>query len=121
MDACPSCGSVHMGVVPCGLTFGERMRSVVVDGRVLETRTKARYWDSHAADQTFGEDRVDRYWEETGGHGAIQRGSDGELYHKNYKGEVQVASDEVLSSFVDGPDSSDISPDDYSTERDLSE
>lgn len=110
-----------MGVVPCGLTFAERLRSVTVDGAVLETRTKARYWDSHAADETFGADRVDRYWDETGGHGAIQRGSDGELYHKDFRGEVKVASDEVLSSFVDGPDASDISPEDHSTARDLSD
>lgn len=109
-----------MGLVPCGLTFGQRLRSVTVDGRVLETRTKARYWDTGAADDAFGSDRVDRYWEETGGHGAIERAADGEFYHKNFKGEVQVASDEVLASFVGGGDAADISPDDHSEARDLS-
>lgn len=93
---------------------------MVVDGRVLETRTKANYWDKGAADDAFGEDRVDRYWEETGGHGAIHRGADGELYHKDFKGEVKVASDAVLESFVGGADATDISADDHSTARDLS-
>jgi hypothetical protein len=95
------------------MTFGERVRSVTVDGRVLATRTKSRYWDSVAADDAFGTDRVDRYWEETGGHGAIERGPDGELYHTDHRGVRKRASDEVLASFVDGDEGSDISDEDY--------
>ena len=121
MDFCTDCQAIHMGVVPCGSrSFRDRLLSVTIDGAALETRTKANYWDKGAADRAFGEDRVDRYWDETGGQGHVERGSDGQLYHTDFKGERKVASDKVLASFVGGEDASDISPADHSTERDLS-
>ena len=107
MDWCPSCQSTHMGIVPCGLTFAERLRSVVVDP-VRETKTRVNYFDKSALDQTFGEDRVEHYWESTAGHGAIHRGSDGELYHRDRSGDVKVASDRVLAEVTAGQEAADV-------------
>lgn len=91
----------------CGECFRARLRSVRLDTSVLETRTKVNYFDSQAADETFGEDRVDHYWEMTGGHGSLNN-VNGKLYHRDYKGEVHEATDEVVNHFVEGTEAEDV-------------
>ena len=78
---CPSCGSSHMGPVPCGLTFGERMRSVktatewmpsVSDSRARGERV---YYDDEHIKPMFGgldrKERREQMMEETKGFGPI--------------------------------------------------
>lgn len=89
------------------MTYRERLGTVVVDP-VRETRTKENYFDRSALDATFGEDRVEHYWDSTAGHGAIHRGSDGELYHRDRSGEVKVASDKVLAEVTAGQEAADV-------------
>lgn len=92
----------------CPTHFRERLASLTIGPGASETRTKTNYFDTQSLDETFGEDRVDRYWDETGGHGAMHRGPDGNFYHENYKGERLLATDKVLSTFVDGEESGDV-------------
>lgn len=51
---------------------------------------------------------METYWEDTAGHGAIHRGPDGELYHKDRSGEVKVASDKVLSEVMGAQEAADV-------------
>ena len=92
----------------CPKHYRERLASVRLDGSVTATRTKVDYFDKASLDDTFGEDRVERYWEESKGHGALHRGADGELYHENFKGERGVASDAVVADIVAGEESGDV-------------
>lgn len=108
MRVCPDCRSEHMGP-PCGgLSFRDRIRTVRLDTSAVPTRSRANYFDSEALDDAFGEDRVESYWEDTAGHGAIHRGPDGELYHRDRSGEVKVASDKVLSEVMDAQEAADV-------------
>jgi hypothetical protein len=76
--------------------------SIRLDPSVTETRTRKAYWDNSALDQTFGEDRVDTYWEETRGHGSLHKGPDGEFYHEDFHGERQRADDKVFADLLSG-------------------
>jgi hypothetical protein len=91
----------------CPKHYRERLASVSLDGSVTATRTKANYFDKTSLDATFGEDRVEKYWDETNGHGALVPGDDGELYHKNHKGQVAVATDDVIADITAGEESAD--------------
>lgn len=97
-DHCSSCGSEHLGPVPCGLSFRDRMRSIELDQGVLETRTRRNYFDVEPIRQTFGEDANERMLDETDGLGFAQQGPDGELYRKDRKsGDVVRVSDGELN------------------------
>lgn len=74
---------------------------------VTETRTKVDYYDTTSLDETFGHDRVDKYWDETDGQGALVRADDGTFFHKDHSGEIKEATDDVISSFVEGQDAED--------------
>lgn len=108
MKTCPDCSREHLGP-PCGgLSFRERLLSVRLGPSVTPTRTRRNYFDSDALDATFGPDRVESYWEETRGHGAVHRGPDGELYHRDRSGQVKVATDQVLADITAGQESRDV-------------
>lgn len=91
----------------CSKHYRERLASLNLDGSVTATRTKANYFDKTSLDATFGEDRVEKYWDETNGHGALVPGDDGELYHKNHKGQVALATDDVIADITAGEESAD--------------
>lgn len=108
MKVCPDCKSEHMGP-PCGgASFRERLLSVRLDISATPTRSRRRYFDKVALDDAFGEDRVDRYWEETNGHGAVSRGADGELYHTDRSGQPKVATDRVLEDVMASQEAADV-------------
>lgn len=94
---------------PCGgLTFAQRLRTVRLGPGATPSRSKTNYFDSQSLDATFGEDRVEAYWSETAGHGHIERGPDGELYHTDRSGERKVASDKVLTEVMDSQEAADV-------------
>lgn len=66
---CPDCKSEHIGEVPCGMSWLERVRSTQVDGQVNDSRTKKKYWDQEAVSASFGEDARDKVMEDTQGRG----------------------------------------------------
>jgi len=92
----------------CPRCFRTRLRSVRLDGSVTATRTKQNYYDRTSLDETFGDDRVDRYWDETDGEGALHRAPDGSFVHEDFRGERKVADDKVLAKFVGGEDAADV-------------
>lgn len=91
----------------CGTHYRDRLRSLRLDSSVTETRTKVDYFDSQAADEAFGADRVEHYWDETKGYGAVHE-VDGKLMHRDYKGEVHEATDAVLETVFGGEDAADV-------------
>lgn len=112
-------GEVEVGTCECGRPatangrecpdhFRARLRSVRLDSSVTATRTKVAYYDTKALDETFGEDRVETYWDETHGQGHLERGRDGALYHRDYKGEVKVATDDVIDTITGGEEAADV-------------
>lgn len=103
MVDCPDCGSTHLGS-RCGMTFRQRLRTVRLDSSVTETRTRHRYFDSAALDESFGADRKDRYWDETEGQGAIVRDGRGGFVHTDHTGETKPASPELIASYIEGPE-----------------
>lgn len=108
MRTCPDCRSEHMGP-PCGgLSFRDRIRTVKLGPSATPTRSRQNYFDSAALDDAFGSDRVERYWEDTAGHGALHRGPDGELYHRDRSGQVKVASDKVVAEVTAGQEAADV-------------
>lgn len=42
---CPDCDSKHIGLVPCGMSWLQRLRSTGVSADALPTRTPKRYRD----------------------------------------------------------------------------
>ena len=88
----------------CPVHYRARLRSLRFDN---PTQTKTNYFDTQSLDETFGEDRRDRYWDETGGHGALHRDANGNFWHEDFRGERKIATDDVISSFVDGEDAAD--------------
>jgi hypothetical protein len=94
-----------MGVVPCGMTFAERMRSVRIDPAAMETRTRVRYYDADPIREVFGDDAKERMEHDTNGLGFAKVGPDGELYHKDRKtGDVVHVSDEDVDRVYLGGD-----------------
>lgn len=71
---CEDCKTDHIGEVPCGMTWLERMRSTRTDEAVLESRTRKDYFDDEPLKDVFGSDRKERteeMMEETKGVGAV--------------------------------------------------
>lgn len=92
----------------CARCFRNRLLSIRLDTSVTPTRSVRNYFDPAPLDETFGEDRVDRYWEETDGQGALKRGPDGNLWHQPFNAsEPRVATPEVIDSFL-GPEADDV-------------
>lgn len=91
----------------CPSCFRRRLRSITIDASATPTRTRSNYFDAAALDETFGDDRVDRYWDETDGMGALVRDDKGRLVHTDHHGETKVASEDVIESFL-GPETEDV-------------
>lgn len=70
---------------------------------MLVTRTLKNYYDTGPLDEVFGEDRVERYWDETQGQGALVKGPDGNLWHKPLHGEPQIAAPDLIDDYL-GPE-----------------
>jgi hypothetical protein len=66
---CTSCKTEHIGKVPCGLTWKQRMGTVDLDWASLETRDKKNYFDQEALDDSFGPDAQEVMMDETDGMG----------------------------------------------------
>lgn len=66
---CPDCDTAHIGPVPCGMTWKQRVLSQTVSGDVYQSRTKKRYWDQEALDEQFGPDATEKTLEDTQGKG----------------------------------------------------
>lgn len=84
MQSCISCGSEHMGRVPCGLSFMQRMRSVKVDWAAMETRDMKNYYDSAAVEAQFPGAK-EKMLDDSDGIGYTKQASDGDWYHRNFK------------------------------------
>ena len=92
---CDSCGSDHLGPVPCGMSFAQRMKSTNTDFGSFETVYNRRnYYDSAAVDATFSHDSKDRLYDETDGIGYVKQADDGEWYHRDRKTNEVVKMDE---------------------------
>lgn len=80
-----------------------------MDTSVTSTRSRKNYYDTDSLNEAYGDDRVDRYWEETDGQGALVRGADGEFYHRPHGAEEpRRATDDVIASFVEGEEAEDV-------------
>lgn len=73
MKRCTSCGSEHIGLNPCGLTFVERLRSQTLDPSWMPTKQLKNYYDQEAIDADFGADAEELMMDETEGVGAYTR------------------------------------------------
>jgi hypothetical protein len=80
----------------CPEHFRARIRSINLDGSVLETRTRTA-GHSEAASNVFGEDAKERMMEDTKGLGYVKTAPDGTPYHRNRKtGEVEALTERQL-------------------------
>lgn len=74
---CSSCGVAHIGQVPCGMTYLQRLGSVHLDGSATPTRDKKRYWDESSLKDFWGgqseSERKEQLMEETKGIGAVSK------------------------------------------------
>lgn len=74
---CSSCSSEHIGQVPCGMTYMQRLGSVRLDGSVTATRDKKKYWDESSLKDFWGgqteSERKEQLMEETKGIGVVPR------------------------------------------------
>lgn len=85
--SCTSCGSAHLAPVPCHMTFRQRLATVRIDPRAMETRRR-NYWDQAALDEQFGPDAEEAMWDATDGLGAGYRDEQGRLMRRDrYTGE----------------------------------
>ena len=104
MRYCNSCGSEHLGVVPCGLTFGERMRTVQVDRAAMDTADLKNYYDSAAVEASFPNAK-ERLYEDTDGIGYLNQAADGDWYYRNRKTkEIEKADEKVLDTILGAND-----------------
>lgn len=72
---CESCSSEHIGQVPCGMTWLQRLKSATFDQLTTHpSKTTNKYWDQESITETFGEDARDDFMEVTQG-----KGVDGDL------------------------------------------
>jgi hypothetical protein len=94
----------------CGLSFAERIRTVVVDEVALETRTKRNYYDADALATMFPPDAAEQMMDETRGMGPGIRGSDGELYRRDrHSGDVvPMTPEDVREGYLHGPEVADV-------------
>ncbi len=88
---CDSCGSEHLPPVPCGLTFGERVRTLRTSSDWMPSRTDARarehrqFYDHDAVDEQFGKDAKTRREEllaDSRGYGNLRYDGKGGAYYR---------------------------------------
>ena len=73
---CSDCETEHIGQVPCGMTWLQRMRSTVLDTEATPSRSRRDYFDDEPLKGIFGADKRERkeeVMEETKGIGALSR------------------------------------------------
>jgi hypothetical protein len=107
IQECPSCGSAHLPPNPCGLSFGERLRTVRIDPKTLVTRSRKRYYDEEALNQEWGttaRQRKEQLENDTQGLGVAKPGPDGHLYRKDRKSGdvVRVTQKELNEVYLGG-------------------
>lgn len=68
---CPDCKTSHIGKVPCGLSYRDRLRSTRLDSSATPSRDRRNYYDSEAISGIFGADAHERMLEETEGVGYV--------------------------------------------------
>lgn len=77
---CDSCGTEHIGVVPCGMTFRERLCTTRLDGSVTETRNKRNYYEDESYKELFGgydrKERREKLMDDTHGYGPLGKSND---------------------------------------------
>lgn len=97
-----TCETCHHSTVSCtcGLSYRERLRGVTISEANFVTKDKHAYYDRGALDATFGDDRVDRYWEETEGAGALNPDGKGGFVHTDHRGNTHQATPELIDSFL---------------------
>jgi hypothetical protein len=103
--ACQSCGSFHLGVKPCGLTWLQRMKSVTIHPAATPTKMAGSktYYDPEPIREVFGDDAQERVLDDTDGFGTAVRGPDGGLYRKDrHSGEVVPVSSQEADDFLQG-------------------
>lgn len=104
MRICSSCGSEHMGLVPCGMTFMQRMRTVQVDYAAMETRDLKNYYDAAAVETSFP-GATEKMYDDTDGIGYVNQADDGDWYYRNRKTrEVEKADEKVLDTLLGAND-----------------
>ena len=104
MRECLSCGSSHLGRVPCGMTWGERMRTVRLDKASMDTAELHNYYDTAGVEASFP-DAEARLMEDTDGIGYMNQADDGEWYYRNRKTkEIEKADEKVLDTILGAND-----------------
>ena len=84
----------------CGMSFREKLLGVTISQEHFETVDKRAYFDRAALDSTFGSDRVDRYWDETDGAGALNPDGEGGFVHTDHRGNTHQATPELIDSYL---------------------
>lgn len=84
----------------CPRHYRERLASLTIGPGASETRTRVDYFDKGALDETFGEDRVDRYWDDTKGAGALNPTGDGRYTHTDWHGNSHVVGQDVADALL---------------------
>lgn len=84
----------------CATHFRMRLASITIGPGAAETRSKVDYFDKQALDETFGEDRVQRYWDETKGAGALIPRPDGTYAHTDWQGNSHVVGSDVADALL---------------------
>lgn len=103
MIDCPDCGSTHMGAA-CGLTFAQRLGSVLVDESNFDTATKRNYFDREAIREGFGEGSKERLMDATKGLGAGRLDREtGQILRRDGDREVPVTDKELKEVYLGGP------------------
>lgn len=72
---CEACGRGPWACA-CGMSLIEKLRTVSLDTRALETRTRRRYYDESSLTDTFGADAKEQFADQTKGKGAFYRSAD---------------------------------------------
>jgi hypothetical protein len=101
---CEGCGGSHIGPrCPAGTRWIDRLRSVQLDGKAMETRAKRNYFDQEAVDNVFGDGAEERMNDQTHGRGPLYRGRKG-WYRVDRKERQPVAPTEPDFEFYTGGD-----------------
>jgi hypothetical protein len=113
MTICLDCGSEHLGA-RCGMTFGERIRTVQLDQMSLPARQKASttYYDRSSLDEALGPDRREKMLEVTKGLGPGYEDASGRLWRRDrHSGEaVEITEKELDDVYMGGLSEADGEP-----------
>lgn len=72
---CSDCGSSHIGQVPCGMTWIQRMKSTRLDTGWMPNAPRKNYYDRQSVDEMFGgtteAERKEELMDDTEGLGVV--------------------------------------------------